>query len=223
MVLRTLSPTEAIAADLTTAEQAYEQVKELIVTLTLPPGSTIREPELQARLAIGRTPLREALHRLAHDGMVHIYPRRAIVVAKLGVAEIGQVFEMRLALEPVAAALAAERATVDELAMVAELGREVAAQRAALDAIAFLRADHAFHRRIGRLADNAFLETAVNHMQTLNVWLWHSYFVARGAQRAELFAHEPIIDALERRDAQGAEGAMREHIRASKEQLLTGL
>src|SRR5438067_474252 len=128
MVLGTAGQDEAVAADLTTAEQAYEQVKELIVTLALPPGATIREPELQVRLGIGRTPLREALHRLAHDGMVRIYPRRAIVVAKLGVSEIRQVFEMRLALEPAAAALAAHRATAEDLAALAELGQDVAVQ-----------------------------------------------------------------------------------------------
>src|SRR5690349_12681721 len=105
----------------TIAQQAYLNLKERIVSLALAPGSTIREADLQEQLGVGRTPLRDALQRLAHDGLLRIYPRRAIVVPKLGLAEVRELFEVRMALEPAAAALAAERLTEPEVDSLREL------------------------------------------------------------------------------------------------------
>jgi DNA-binding GntR family transcriptional regulator len=206
----------------TAAHAAYLQLKELIVTLGLPPGSTIHEDELQRKLGVSRTPVREALHRLAHDGMLHIYPRRAMVVAKLGLSEIRQLFEVRLALEPSAAALAAKRLSSAELARLRTLSDEATAGRANEDAGTFLRADQAFHRAVALYAQNALLAGYVDHLQTLNLWLWHVYFANHGVHRSELFAHEPIIRALGGGDGELSESTMRDHILQSKEQLLTG-
>jgi DNA-binding GntR family transcriptional regulator len=211
------------ALESTAAEQAYQRVKELIVTLTLPPGATLREGELQQQLEIGRTPLREGLHRLANEGMLHIYPRRAIVVAKLGVSDVRQVFELRSALEPAAAALAAQRVSAQDLDELHAIAAQLAHRRDEVDSGQFLQTDQAFHRAIARYARNALMERVLAHAQTLNLWLWHTYFAARGARQVDLFAHEEIVAAIEKREASTAEAAMREHILASKEQLMNGL
>ena len=81
-------------------QQAYLSVRDMILGLELPPGSRVREDELQARLRIGRTPLREALQRLAYEGLLQIFPRRLIVVAKFGIEDLRHVYEARSALEP---------------------------------------------------------------------------------------------------------------------------
>jgi DNA-binding GntR family transcriptional regulator len=204
------------------AQQAYAELKRQIVALVLPAGSTIHEADLRKQLNVGRTPLRDALQRLTHEGLLRIYPRRAIVVAKLGLPEIRQVFEVRLALEPAAAALAAERrstAAVDELNA---FSTELRQTREQPDATGFLRADQIFHRAIAGYAQNSVLSDYVDHLQTLNFWLWNMYFAVNGVRRADLFAHDPIIAAIRARDAQTAERAMREHIVSSKEQLLAG-
>ena len=203
--------------ELTDAQRAYLHVKELIVTLTLAPGATVREADLQQRLGLGRTPLREALHRLAHEGMLHIYPRRAIVVATLGMAEV------RLALETASASLAAERVTDQELAALRALGARLRESRAEVDVSRFLHADQAFHQAIARYARNALLADYIEHVQGLNLWLWHIYFRACPARGADLFAHDPIIAALAAHDAPAAAAAMGDHIRQSKEQLLSRL
>jgi DNA-binding GntR family transcriptional regulator len=205
----------------TLAQRAYSELKDLIVTLALPPGATLREGDLQERLEVGRTPLREALHRLAHEGMLHIYPRRAIVVAKLGMSEVRQVFEVRLALETSAAALAAERATAGELAALAALGARLRASRSEVDVSTFLHTDQAFHRAIVEYARNALLAGYVDHIQSLNLWLWHSYFQTRPTRGIDLFEHDPIIAAIAAGDAPAAAAAMGAHIRLSKEQLLS--
>ena len=88
-------------------QQAYLSVRDMILGLELTPGSRVREDELQARLRVGRTPLREALQRLAYEGLLQIFPRRLIVVAKFGIEDLRQVYEARSALEPAAASLAA--------------------------------------------------------------------------------------------------------------------
>ena len=208
--------------DTTLAHQVYVQLKERIVSLALPPGSTLREADLQQELGIGRTPLRDALQHLAHDGMLRIYPRRAILVAKLGLSEIRQLFEVRLALEPAAAALAAERLTERGLQSLGALQAELRESRERPDAASFLRADQVFHRAVASFAQNALLWEYIDHVQTLNLWLWNMYFEAHGVRGGDLFAHEPIVEALLRGDARAAEAAMREHITRSKEQLLAG-
>ncbi len=211
-----------MSRDASLAQQAYLRLKERIVSLAVPPGSTIREAELQQEFGIGRTPLRDALQRLAHDGMLRIYPRRAIVVAKLGLSEIRELFEVRLALEPAAAALAAERMTKAEHEALRALRVELRESREGPDAAQFLSADQVFHRTVAALAQNALLAEYIDHIQTLNLWTWNTYFETHGVRRHDLFAHEPIVEALLSGDAGGAEAAMREHIASSKEQLLAG-
>src|SRR5262249_56355181 len=88
----------------------------LIVTLELPPGAVVREPELTERLGIGRTPVREALRRLAQERLVEGFPRRGMFVTKVDVRDLARLCEVRVALEPEAARLAAERATQTDLA-----------------------------------------------------------------------------------------------------------
>jgi DNA-binding GntR family transcriptional regulator len=208
--------------DATIAQQAYLELKRRIVSLGLAPGSTIREADLQRQLGIGRTPMRDALQRLAHDGLLRIYPRRAIVVPKLGLPEVRELFEVRLALEPAAAALAAERLTGPDAHLLRSLADELRARREQPDAAGFLAADQEFHRAVAGFSRNALLSDYIDHLQTLNLWLWNMYFASHPVRRADLFAHGPIVDALLRGDARAAEAAMREHIAGSKEQLLGG-
>ena len=206
----------------TAAQQAYTQLKDLIVTLALRPGATIREGELQEKLGLGRTPLREAIHRLSHQHMLHVYPRRAVVVAKLGVQEVRQIFEVRLALETASASLAAQRIAARELEALLAIGAELRRSRDEADVAQFLHADQAFHRAITQYAHNTLLAEHVDHLLSLNLWLWHMYFETCGMRGTDLFAHEPIIAAIAARDAAAAATAMREHILSSREQLLTG-
>ena len=93
------------------ADKAYHEIRGLIVSLELAPGAVIDERELIERLEIGRTPVREALRRLAHERLVEVYPRRGMFVTGVDVRELARLSEVRELLEPEAARLAAERAT----------------------------------------------------------------------------------------------------------------
>ncbi len=96
------------------ADQAYIALRGLIVSLELAPGAVIDERALIERLGIGRTPIREALRRLAHEQLVEVFPRRGMFVTNVDVRDLARISEVREALEPEAARLAAERATEEE-------------------------------------------------------------------------------------------------------------
>lgn len=204
-------------------QRAYLSVRDMILGLELSPGSRVREDELQARLRIGRTPLREALQRLAYEGLLQIFPRRLIVVAKFGIEDLRQVYEARSALEPAAASLAARHFghATDEDAAALE-GERLADHRL-VDVADFLARNLAFHRFVARLSNNVLLQADIEHILTLNHWLWNLSYRSRGVRHVYPLDHDPIIDAIQRGDAPAAEAAMRRDVWTSCEELVPGL
>jgi len=99
------------AEDGTLTDRAYRELEEMIVTLQLSPGTVLSEQALAVRLKIGRTPIREALQRLARDGLVVIMPRRGIMVSEINLRLQLRLLEVRRELERLMASLAAERAS----------------------------------------------------------------------------------------------------------------
>jgi DNA-binding GntR family transcriptional regulator len=128
--LAVLVPEHAPTASL--AQQAYYRLRDRIVTLRLAPGSLVNERELVEQLGVGRTPVREALHRLADDGLVEVYPRRGIYVGAVDVGDLRAISELRTELEGFAARLAAERRTPDDQTAIAGLLAELARPTEAL-------------------------------------------------------------------------------------------
>ena len=112
--------------DQSASDRAYHAIRELIVTLGLPPGSVVSEPALMEQLGLGRTPVREALRDLARERLVEVYPRRGMFVSGVDVGDIAGLSEVRLVLESQAARLAAERRNEADLeateVLLAELG-----------------------------------------------------------------------------------------------------
>ena len=203
-------------------QQAYLSVRDMILGLELTPGSRVREDELQARLQVGRTPLREALQRLAYEGLLQIFPRRLIVVAKFGIEDLRQVYEARSALEPAAASLAARHFAhaPDEDADALEGERLV--DHRLVDVADFLARNLAFHRFVARLSNNVLLQADIEHILTLNHWLWNLSYNSRGIRQVYPLDHDPIIDAIQRGDASAAEAAMRRDVWTSWEELVPG-
>src|SRR6185437_11018965 len=109
----------------TLTDRAYRLVEELIVTLALPPETILSEQSLAARLGIGRTPIREALQRLARDGLVVILPRRGILVSQINLKTQMRLLEVRRELERLMARSAAERATSEEAIQFADIAHDM--------------------------------------------------------------------------------------------------
>jgi DNA-binding GntR family transcriptional regulator len=198
---------------------AYERLRRMIVQLDLPPGTALTEPALVERLGIGRTPVREALRRLADERLLVIFPRRGMVVAHLGLTEVQQLFEARLTIEGETAALAAARATSHDDAHLIHHSDAVHAAQDDGSFAAFLEADQALHRAIAEVARNGFLEETAGRILTLNAWLWGAQMTRYGINADDYASHDAIMAAIAVRDAAGARRAMVAHIERSRELL----
>lgn len=194
------------------SQQAYYLLRDRIVTLKLPPGTLVNERDLMDELGFGRTPIREALRRLADDDLVEVFPRRGIYVGPIDVGHLGAISEIRVELEGFVARLAAERATDDDRAQVTRLLDELAAVSGAPDEHDLIHLDQRIHRLIYRAARNPFLEAALDRYYVLALRLW--FLALDRVQQLEdaVNEHRDLLEAIARGDASTAERIAREHV-----------
>ena len=189
------------------ADQAYHAIRGLIVSLELAPGAVIDERQLVERLAIGRTPVREALRRLAQERLVEVYPRRGMFVSGVDVRELARLSEVREVLEPEAARLAAERATDADR-------RELGALLAELDTAGgeLMDLDERIHRAVYRAAHNDLLEATLEQYYVLALRIW-SMALDRAHDLGEAVEeHRALVEAIRSGDAERAADTMRAHV-----------
>lgn len=187
-LLDALGQEEAPVVSLT--QRAYRKLEELIVTLQLRPGEVLSETALAQRLEIGRTPIREALQRLAREGLVVILPRRGILVSELDVRRQLKLLELRRELERLMARGASRRATQEERSAflrIAEGMRQAAEQE---DDITFMRFDSKLNLLLCRAARNEFVANAMSltHGLSRRFWFQHHKEVGDLALCARLHA-----------------------------------
>ncbi len=202
-----LSPRGEVASH---ADRAYYAIRELIVTLELPPGAVVREPELTERLGIGRTPVREALRRLAQERLIEVFPRRGMFVTRVDVRDLARLCEVRTALEPEAARLAAERATQADLAELQDLLAELDGPRRR-DPRAHIDLDERIHRAIYQASHNPFLVETLEAYYThaLRIWM---VALARTDIAGAVGSHHAVLEAVVRGNGPRAAERMREHV-----------
>jgi len=189
------------------ADKAYHEIRGLIVSLELAPGAVIDERELIERLEIGRTPVREALRRLAHERLVEVYPRRGMFVTGVDVRELARLSEVRELLEPEAARLAAERATDVDRAELGALLVELDAGRSEL-----IDLDERIHRAVYRAAHNDLLEATLEQYYVLALRIW-SIALDRAHELEEAVAeHRALLEAIQAGDGDRAADTMRAHV-----------
>jgi DNA-binding GntR family transcriptional regulator len=202
------------------SDRAYYAIRELIVTLELPPGSVVSERDLMERLGLGRTPVREALRTLAQEGLVEVYPRRGIFVSSVDVRDLGSLSEVRAVLESYAARLAAERATAAERreagALSEELDHTVGARQ-------LIELDQRIHRHVYRCTHNPFLEKTLNeyYVLTLRIWFLALDRVERLDEAVQ--EHRELMEAIRDRDPDRAEATMRRHVRGFEQAIREAL
>ena len=161
------------AVDSSLSERAYRRLEEMIVTLQLAPGSVVSESALSKRLGIGRTPIREALQRLARERLVVVLPRRGIMVSEINVSTQLRLLEARRELERLIARRAARRASEAERTRFREIADSMAEASRKNDDIAFLRLDHEFNGLTLQAARNEFASGAMTLMQGLSRRFWY--------------------------------------------------
>lgn len=211
------------ATDHSATAQAYEHLKHAILTNRLPPGEELREGVLAESTGFGRTPVREGLRRLVHEGFVEVRPRQGYRVSTVSIASVRDLFEMRLLLEPAAVELAAERATDEELAALHPLAHETYDPDVTGSYEQFLRDNRDFHVRIARAAGN---ERLARTLRVLLEEMQRLFFISVGG--AELAAelmheHHDLHDALLARDAPRARSIVVSQIEGSRERVLQSL
>src|SRR5262245_49261072 len=149
------------------SEAAYFLIRDRILTLALPPGSLVHEAQLREELSIGRTPIREALQRLAHEKLVRSVPNRGTFVTDVNITDLARITEVRVVLEGHAARLAAERCTASDRAAIEDLLAELRSVAIA-DQRELMKLDQEIHRRVHRCARNAFLESTLERYFNLS-------------------------------------------------------
>jgi len=157
-------------------ELAYAQLEEMIVTLKLPPGAAVSEAELSQRLGIGRTPIREALQRLARERLVVILPRRGIIVSEINVKSQLRLLEVRRELERLVARSAARRATPEERERFRELARLFEKSAKVNDDLTFMRTDREFNELCLAATRNDFATGAMSLMNSLSRRFWYIHY-----------------------------------------------
>jgi DNA-binding GntR family transcriptional regulator len=201
------------------SDVAYEQLRARILDLRLPPGTAIKEHAVAAELGLSRMPVHEAVARLAADRFVTVLPRRGSVVTTFGLDDVLGMFDAREAIECGVAHIAARRATDADLVSLRELAEAADRARKGTDHEEFLQDDHEIHLTLVNMVRNPMLQDAADRLLLHNLRFWRTYWAARPAQHATMLSHADLLQALEDRDPDKAEQAMRDHIGASRQLL----
>jgi DNA-binding GntR family transcriptional regulator len=193
---------------------AYEQLRALILAGDLTPGSRLAQAELAERLGVSRTPVREALRRLAGEGLVEFHANRGFWTADLGLDAVLRRLEVRLLLEPGIAALAAERRRDEDLV---ELAAAIAAEAEATDAVAAHDGSREFHVVLAGATYNPELERTFESLWIVEVG---RRLMARRAavedwRERDLEEHRGILAAVEAGAANSAADLMERHVRGA--------
>jgi DNA-binding GntR family transcriptional regulator len=152
------------------SDQAYDAIRDKIVSLEIPPGAPIEEEQLAAELGVGRTPVREAIKRLAYCRLVVVYPRSGSYAADLDLADLEAICDMRERLEGLAAERAATEARYEERQELQSLLDDVVA---CTDPAQLLDLDALVHRAIHRMAHNPYLLDSLTQSLDLSLRMWN--------------------------------------------------
>jgi DNA-binding GntR family transcriptional regulator len=194
------------------SDQAYFRIRELIVSLGLPPGSLVNERELMEQLGLGRTPVREALRTLAREKLVEVYPRRGMFVSSVDVRDLAGLSEVRQLLESYAAGLAAERATSAERVETAALLEELDRAAGEHDERTLIELDQRIHRHVYRCTQNPFLETTLNEYYVLTLRIWFIALERVARLEDAIQEHRELLEAIRDGDGRRAASVMSRHV-----------
>jgi len=205
------------------SERAYERIKHDIICCEIAPGTEISEAQLCAQYRLGKAPVRMALSRLAHDGLVRAMPRRGYIVTPVTLKDIQDVFELRLMLEPRAALLAAGRVDAKRLRMLDEICRAGYQPGEARSTARFLEANKEFHVAIAQAAGNTRLAHAIAQLLDEMTRLLHLGLGVRNRTREMQHEHRTLVRALVRGEGETAETICRQQIEAARDMVFKAM
>ena len=187
---------------------AYELIEEAIVTLRIPPGTAVSEQALSEMTGIGRTPIREAIQRLAREHLILVLPQRGLLVSEIDVNKQLKLLETRREIERLICRSAARRATDAERQSFKRLADEFMKAAARNDDVAFIRADREFNELCLSAARNEFAEGAMRLLHGLSRRFWYLHY-KQAADMPEMGRlHAAVAVAIAGADVKGAGEAL---------------
>ena len=194
-------------------DRVYRTLRDQIVFLELPPGAPVREVDVAKRLGVGRTPVREALQRLAMNYLVELLPGRGAFVTPISLPDLVKITEIRVNLEGFAAASAATRATATERETLRALREQIVRLTEETSRDTLIRLDQDVHRAIYDATHNGFLEDCLHRFLNLTLRAWVLVLDSLGSSVADMVdEHAALIDAVIEGDAEKASALARQHI-----------
>ena len=213
----------------TQAGRAVLTLRELVLKGQFPPGEHLSEPQLVACLGVSRTPVREALNRLAHEGLLYTAGTGRYRVCEFTMSDVRDAIELRGGLEGTAARLASERLMhAKELDSIRDVqARLDAIKHITLDTFdTYMKLNESFHAELVSLAKSAMLRRSIEHVNTLPFAAPSALVFARSKlpRAAEMIIvgheqHHAILEAVEHRQGTRAEALAREHAQLSRRNL----
>jgi DNA-binding GntR family transcriptional regulator len=201
-------------------ERAYQALRRDILTCALEPGSEVSEADLADRLAVSKTPVREALGRLRLEGFVKTFPRRGYQIVPLTISDMDELFDVRSIVEGGCGALACERIAAEDLDRLAGLADASYDRSTSADLDRFISANRDFHMAIAVAAGNRRLQELV--FKLLDELERFFYIGARKRDiNTEVHSdHNRIVEVLRRREPEAARRIMVEHNEATRRGLV---
>jgi DNA-binding GntR family transcriptional regulator len=198
------------------AEKAYELLVHKITRLEIEPGAVLVEKSLMEEFGIGRTPIREAMQRLAIERLVDHLPNRGMFVSEITASGVQQIYEFRSVLDGYAASLAATRATPEQVRELGLLHKKLLRAAEDDDINEYVALDRQFYRVLSAAAHNTLVADSIPRIFNLHLRLW--FFISRklGGWHSIAASHEEmtkeVFDALGHRDPAKARLAMESYI-----------
>jgi len=201
----------------------FETLREAIINGTLKPGERMMEIQLAEQLGVSRTPVREAIRKLELEGFVVMIPRKGAYVAGISLKDIADVFEVRAAMEALAAGLAAERITAEELEemerLLVRIGEHIEANR--LEEV--VEMDTLFHEALYKASRNLKLEQILQNLREQIQRFRSTSLAFPGRMKEALEEHKKIVEAISDRNTALAQQLAQEHIENAENSMLEAL
>lgn len=198
------------------AERAYELLVRKITRLELAPGSVLVDKALIEELGIGRTPIREAMQRLAIERLVDHLPNRGMLVSEITATGVQQIYEFRAVLDGYAAWLAATRATPEQIREITSAHKRLVRATEDDDINEFVEGDRDFYRVLSAAAHNSLVADSIPRIFNLHLRLWFYISAKVGGWHSLAASHQEmtreVADALAGRDPARARTAMETYV-----------
>jgi DNA-binding GntR family transcriptional regulator len=199
------------------SDRAYAALRDRLVALRIPPGAPIDEESLTAELGVGRTPVREAIRRLALEGLVVVYPRRGTFAAAINITSLTDLTDVRTVLEAHAAERAARLRDDDDGAAAERLIDELRAAESSQRSL--IELDARVHRFVYRCSRNPYLEQDLDRYLNMSLRIWHLTWDRLPPLEARVREHCELLEAIRDGDAERAGRVALDHVRAFADEM----